>query len=892
MALSAGTRFGPHEITALLGVGGMGEVYRARDTNLNRDVAIKVLLPALANDPDRLVRFSREAQVLASLNHPNIAHIHGLEEADGVRALVMELVEGPTLAERLAKGAIPIDEALAIAKQIAQALEAAHEQEIVHRDLKPANIKLRGDGTVKVLDFGLAKAIDRSGGSGREAMNSPTLSMHATMQGTILGTAAYMSPEQARGLPVDRRTDIWAFGCVVYEMLSGTQAFASESLSDTVAAVLRSEPDWRALPAGTPDRIRVLLKRCLEKESRQRLHDVADARIEIEDDEADATPAAASPRETRVNPVTWVVLSLVSGAVLASVVWWVGTRPSRATPAAIHLSLTLANRAASFVHMNASRELAISPDGQKIVYVAEYNGKRQLFLRALGDSEGKLIEGTDGALAVFFSPDSEWIGFGTGSALQKAALSGGSPVTICNLSGTGFYGGDWSADNTIVFVPDYNAGLWTVSANGGTPQPLLKTDVEKDRVSYSDPQTLPGGRGVLFTLASGRAVTADDQDVAVLDMGGRDPRILIRGASHPRYLPTGHVVYVHAGALLAVTFDVSKLAVTGTPVSVIEGLGKTWSGDAAYSVSDNGTVVYDADADGKTGGLLVLVDRKGKVQRISTKRGNYSEFSISPNGRSLASRVFAINDDIWTYDIASGAPLRFTFEPLDEIFPQWTADGARIAYGTRTGTIFWKSSDGSGPREELTHGAYPRYPTSFSRDGKHMAFVEIHPARRGDIWLMPLDGDRRPEPLMATDADERDARFSPDGQWLAYVSDETGRDEVFIRPIGTRGGRKQLSSEGGSGPTWAPNGRELVFANGDRLSAVTLDGQGNPVGRDRLLFSAPNFEDLHFDSGNALYDVMPDGEHFVFLLEQSSSPTHYNVVLNWFEELKARVPSK
>jgi serine/threonine-protein kinase len=592
----------------------------------------------------------------------------------------------------------------------------------------------------------------------------------------------------------------------------------------------------------------------------------------------------------RLHRVTWVVLGLVSGTALASVFWWVGTRASRATPAPIHLSLTLVDQLSSFGHMNASRELAISPDGQKIVYVANHDGKRQLFLRTLGDSEGKSIDGTDGALTAFFSPDSQWIAFGNGAELRKAAVSGGSPITICNLSGTGFYGGDWGADNTIVFVPDYNGGLWTVSANGGTPQPLLKTNVEKDRVSYSDPQILAGGKGVLFTLASGRAVTADDQDIAVLDPGGTDPRILIRGASHPRYLPTGQVVYVHAGALRAVNFDVSKLAVTGAPVSVIDGLGKTWSGDTDYTISDNGTVVYETNAGAKTGGLFVLVDRKANVRPVSARRGNYSEFSISPNGRSIASRVFAINDDIWTYDIATGAPLRFTFEPLDEIFPQWTKDGSRIAYGSRTGTIFWKSSDGSGPRGELTHGTYPRYPTSFSRDGKLMAFVEIHPSRRRDIWLMPLDGDRKPEPLLATDADERDARFSPNGQWLAYVSDETGRDEVFIRPIASRGGRKQLSSEGGTGPTWAPNGRELFFANGDHLSAVALDGQGNPVGRDRVLFSVPRFEDLQFDSENPLYDVMPDGEHFVFLLE-SSSPAHYNVVLNWFEELKARMTS-
>jgi eukaryotic-like serine/threonine-protein kinase len=890
MPLAAGARLGSYEILGRIGAGGMGEVYRAQDSKLKRVVAIKVLPDALAAEPERISRFEREAQLLASLNHPNIAVVHDFQQDDERHFLVMELVEGETLADRLHRGPLAIEDALHIARQIAEALEAAHQKGIIHRDLKPANIKVSADGRVKVLDFGLAKIFETAPAS-FDSTNSPTL-MGGTMHGVILGTAAYMSPEQARGRPVDPRTDIWALGCVIYEMLTGTQAFAGENLSDTVAAVLRSEPDWRALPAETPLRIRVLLKRCLQKDSRQRLHDVADVRIEIDDRDADSTPAAASPQQTGHHRVTLVVLAVVSGAALSSVLWWVGTRQSRATPAAVHLNLMLVNQVASFGHLNANRELAISPDGQKIVYVANHGGKRQLFLRTLGSSEATLIDGTDGATTAFFSPDSEWIAFDKGSELQKAALSGGSPVTICNLSGTGFYGGDWGADNTIVFVPDYNGGLWTVSANGGTPQPLLKTSVEKDRVSYSDPQILPGGKAVLFTLASGRAVTADDQDVAVLDPGDNDPRILIRGGSHPRYLPTGQVVYVHAGALLAIAFDMSKLAVTGTPVSVVEGLGKTWSGDTDYSIAKNGTLVYEANAGVKTGGLFVLVDRHGNVQPLWGRRGNYSEFSISPNGKSLASRVFAVNDDIWTYDIASGAPLRFTFEPLDEIFPQWTADGTRIAFGTRTGTIFWKSSDGSGPREELTHGEYPRYPASFSRDGTRLAFVEIHPSRRRDIWLMPLDGDRRPEPLVATDADERDARFSPDGQWLAYVSDETGRDEVFIRPIGSRGGRKQVSSEGGTAPAWSPNGRELFFAKGDQLAAVTLDGQGNPVGRDRVLFSAPRFEDLQVEPENPLFDVMPDGEHFVFVLEQSSSPTHYNIVLNWAEELKQRLPTR
>jgi len=894
VTLTPGTRVGPYEITALLGAGGMGEVYRATDTSLKRQVAIKVLPASLAADADRFARFQREAEILAALNHPNISHIHGLEKSDGTVALVMELVDGPTLAERISSGAIPVEEALTIARQVAEALEAAHGQGIVHRDLKPANIKVRLDGVVKVLDFGLAKAPERAGQPVQDATDSPTLSVPVTMDGAILGTPACMSPEQARGLPVDRRTDIWAFGCLVYEMLTGTPAFAAGNPSDTIAAVLRGEPDWQALPADTPVRIRVLLRRCLQKDPRQRLHDVADARIEIDDGDVDTTPATATPSRSAVRHLTWGVAGLVSGAALASLSWWVDIRPSKPAPAPIHLGLTLASHAeSSFSMMNASRELAISPDGQKIVHVVNHNGRRQLFLRTLADSAWKPIDGTDGALAAFFSPDSQWIAFGNGSKLQKAAVSGGgSPIAICNLSSTGFYGGDWGADNTIVFVPDYNGGLWTVSANGGTPQPLLETDIEKDRASYSDPQLLPGGRSVLFTLASGHATSADDQDVAVLDPGSTDPRVLVRGASHPRYLPTGHLVYVHAGALLAATFDVSKLAITGSPVPVIEGLGKTWSGDTDYSISENGTLVHATNAGVRAGGLFVIVDREGSIRRVPARPGNYSEFSISPNGRLLAARVFAVNDDIWTYDLESGAPLRFTFEPLDEIAPQWTADGTHIAYGTRTGTIFWKSSDGAGPREELTHGAYPRYPTSFSRDGQFMAFVERHPSQQRDIWLMPLGGDRRPEPFVATDADERDGRFSPDGRWLAYVSDETGRDEVFIRPLGARGGRKQVSSDGGTSPTWAPNGRELLFATGDQLSAIALDGQGNPVGRDRRLFSVPRYEDLQFDAGNPLYDMMPDGEHFVFVLSQSATPTKYNIVLNWFETLNQLLPPK
>jgi serine/threonine protein kinase len=866
----------------------MGQVWRATDERLGRDVALKLLPEALAGDPERVARFGREAKLLASLNHPNIAHVYGFESAplpggSTAHLLAMELVAGEDLAERLKRGPIPVPEAIAVARQIAEGVEAAHEKGIVHRDLKPANVKLTPDGKVKVLDFGLAKAWEGQGTASPDLSQSPTLAHTGTAAGLILGTAAYMSPEQARGRPADKRADVWAFGVVLFEMLTGRRLFDGETVSDVLAGVLTREPDWQALPADTPGRVRVALRRCLQKDARQRVHDIADVRIELDDASSDAIPGVLPAVPSRGR--TLLVLPLLAAAAIAGA-YWVGARSSRQPPAPVHLSLTLENQATSSTHLNANRELAISPDGQKIVYVANRGGKRQLQLRELRAAQGRSIDGSEGATTAFFSSDSKWIAFDAGSLLQKVAVSGGAPITICSLSSTGFYGGDWGADDTIVFVPDYNGGLWTVPSGGGTPRPLLKTDVEKDRASFGDPQILPAGKGVLFTLASGHAVTADDQDVAVLPPGATEPRVLIRGGAHARYLPTGHIVYVHGGALLLVPFDLSKLAVTGTPIPAVKGLGPTWSGDSDYSVSDNGTLVYDPDTGVKPGGLLVMADRHGQVRPIAP-RGNYAEFSISPDGRSLATRVFAVNDDIWTYDIATGAPLRLTFEPLDEIFPRWTADGKRIAFGTRTGTIYWQPADGSGRREALTRGEHPRYPVSFSRDGKSMVFVEIHPSRRRDIWLMRLDGDRRPQPLLATDADESDAKISPDGRWLAYISDETGREELFMRPMGSRGGRRQLSSDGATAPIWAPSGRELFYVKGDQLAALTLDAQGNPVGREQVPFRAPTFEDLQFEPENPDYDVMPDGQHFVLLLSpRLSSPKHYDVVLNWFEELK------
>jgi serine/threonine-protein kinase len=612
-------------------------------------------------------------------------------------------------------------------------------------------------------------------------------------------------------------------------------------------------------------------------------------RIELDDVSSDVIDIAARPSQSHARRPASIVLALLAGAAIASAVGWIFTRVTSETPSPTHLSFTLAFQTQSVMNINANHRLAISPDGKKIVYVVNRGEKRQLYVRLLGEREGKLIDRTDDARNPFFSHDSEWIAYGDGNRLLKVAVSGGAPVTICEISSTSFYGGDWGADNTIAFVPDFNGGLWSVSANGGTPQPLLKTDVEKDRVAYADPQVLPDGRGVLFTLASGRAITASDLDIAILSSGASEPKIVIRGGSNARYLRSGQIVYVRDGSLLSVPFDLSTMSVTGTPASVLDGIEKAWGG-SNYSISNNGTLVYEPSSGRKAGSIFAIVDLKGNVQPVPAAVGNYDEFSISPNGRSIASRIFAINDDIWINDIATGAPLRLTFEPLDEIFPQWTPDGKRIAFGTRIGKIFWKLSDGTGQREELSHGDYPRYPTSFSPDGKSIAFVEIHPSRQRDIWLMPLDGNRQPQPLLNTDADEWGAKFSPDGHWLAYVSNETGQAEIFVRPMNSAGGRRQLSSAGGTKPVWAPNGRELFLVKGDQLAAIPLDGQSNPTGRDRVVLSVPKFGDLQIDPQFPNYDIMPDGQHFVFLFAPLSSltTTHYNVVLNWFEELKKK----
>jgi Tol biopolymer transport system component/tRNA A-37 threonylcarbamoyl transferase component Bud32 len=910
-ALSAGTRIGPYEIVALLGVGGMGEVYRARDPKLNRDVAIKVLLPAVANDPERLDRFGREAQVLASLNHPNIAQIYGIEDANGVRALVMELVEGPTLADRIAQGAIAIDESLPIAKQIAEALEAAHEQGIIHRDLKPANIKVRADGTVKVLDFGLAKALDPAGSASAEAANSPTLSMQATAAGVILGTAAYMAPEQARGRVVDKRADIWAFGCVLYEMLTGGRAFGGDDVTDTIVAVVSKEPDWQTLPAAAAG-ARPLLARCLKKDRKQRLQAIGDARIEIEEliggtSEEGATRARAMPSR-RATPGTIAALAVV--AAMAALVTWALTRPG--PPASLLPSrFEIVPPPAQSLARGSDRDIAISPDGRYIVYRGGVGGA-QLIVRAVDRLDAQPVSSGSNARQPFFSPDSQWIGFFEGRTLKKVAIAGGAAITICQTALT--RGASWGDDNSIVFATtDTTRGLLKVSAGGGEPAVLTTPDRAKGETNHWYPSVLPGGRGVLFTITARNA--AASAQVAVLDLKTGQHKTLTRG-SQAEYVEGGHLLYVADGTLHAVRFDLDRLELLGDPVPAVDGVWTAGGGAANYGVSRAGTLVY-VPAGTQTQRSLVWVDRKGNETPIPVPLRVYEDPRLSPDGTVLALTISDQENDIYLLDLAREtlALRRLTFGPSIDAHPVWTPDGHRIVFGSQrpvgnVSHLFVQAADGSGTAERLTTGQYWQTPYSITPDGTHIVAAENTATTASDIVWFPLRRPTRPsgsgpvsdsissqvEPLIRTASLESHPAISPDGRYVAYQSNESGRNEIYVRPFPrVDEGQWQPSSGGGTVPVWARNGRELFYLDpSDRLTAVPVQASatkftwGNPA---RVLDTA------YASSGSVWrsYDVSPDGQRFLMIKENvAGEPTRavIVVVLNWFEELKAKLANK
>jgi eukaryotic-like serine/threonine-protein kinase len=899
VAIPAGTRLGPFEILSAIGAGGMGEVYRGRDTRLGRDVAIKVLPSNFVNDPERLSRFQREARMLAALNHPNIATIYGLEQCDGVTCLVMELVSGETLAERVKSGPLGIEEALKIAVQIAEALEAAHEKSIIHRDLKPANVKVTPEGKVKVLDFGLAKAFADDAANDDPA-NSPTMSAAATMQGVILGTAAYMSPEQARGKVCDKRTDIWAFGCVLYELLTGKQAFAGDTTTEILAAVLKEEPEWKILPVSTPTKIRDLLRRCLQKEKSGRARDAGDARIEIE--EALSAPAVAEPAPTekgvRAFGPRWLVVAagalLVVAVVTAIAVWNLKPTPPRPVTRTV-INLPPGQQLAG---LESGLAVALSPDGTHLVYVARQGGTQRIYLRAMDGLESKPLPGTEEAVNPFFSPDGQWLGFFAGSKLMKVSVSGGAAEAVSDASFSG--GANWGSQGTILFSPTTNSVLMQVGDAGGAPQPL--TRFEKGDASHRWPEFLPGDKAVLFVVTT-TATSFGNALVAVQSVGRGQRRNLIQRGIYPRYAPSGHLVYAQGGGLVAVPFDPRRLAAMGAAVPVVEGVLQSPSiGAAQYSFSTTGSLVYVSGGVQAAQRRLVWVSRNGAEQPLAAPVHAYFAPRLSPDGRRVAVGILEPEPQNWLYDLARETLTRLTFEGDYNSVPVWTPDGKRIAFiSNKEGplNIFWQLADGSGGLERLTTSEYIHTPQSFSPDGQLLAFYEVNPTTQRDIWVLRMGGPslgptqaRMAQLFLRTPFDESAPCFSPEGHWLAYISNESGRYEVYVQPYPGPGGKYQISTEGGTEPVWNPNGRELFYRSGDKMMAVEIATQpGFAAGKPRMLFEG-RYEAAPVPISN--YDVSPDGQRFLMLkpTEQAqAAPTQINVVLNWFEELKRRVPT-
>jgi serine/threonine protein kinase/Tol biopolymer transport system component len=889
MTIAAGTRLGSYEVSSQIGAGGMGEVYQAHDTKLGRDVAIKVLPEAFAHDPERLSRFQREAKMLASLNHPNIATIFGLEQSNGTSYLVMELVSGETLQERVKSGPLGIEEALKIAVQIAEALEAAHEKSIIHRDLKPANVKVTPEGKVKVLDFGLAKAF--AGDATTEDIgNSPTLSMAATMQGVILGTAAYMSPEQARAKACDKRTDIWAFGCVLYELLTGKQAFYGETTTEILAAVLRGEPDWQALPASTPGKIRDLLRRCLQKEMNKRSRDAGDARIEIE--EALAAPTTLGATSAFPGTKDWrQFLPWASGLVLSVVVgvaiWNLKPSPSPQPVSRYVITLPPGQQLAGLENGPA---VTLSPDGTHLAYVARQGGTEQLYLRALDSLEAKPIPNTEGATQPFFSPDGQWVGFFAGGKLNKVSVSGGAALTLANAATP--RGASWSSQGTIAFSPTSGSALQQVPDAGGVPQPL--TRFEKGDISHRFPEFLPGGKAVLFA-GGPTGINSINSQVAVQLLVTGERRNLIQGTG-PHYAPSGHLVYAQGGSLMAIPFDSKRLTATGAAVPVVEGvLQSLSSGAAQYSFSATGSLVYvSGDLQSAAQSKLVWVSRNGAEQPAAAPAHVYMAPRLSPDGRRVGLSILDREAQVWLYDLSRETLTRLTFEGNANLNPVWTPDGKQIAFeSNKEGplNLFWQLADGSGGLERLTTNEYIHAPLSWSPDGQLLAFIEVNLTTGLDIWVLRLS-DRKAQPFLRTPFNEGAPRFSPDGHWLAYISDESGRYEIYVQPYPGPGGKWQISTDGGMDPVWNPNGKELFYRSGDKMMAVDIVTQPSfAAGKPRVLFEG-QYEPAPFPIAN--YDVSPDGQRFLMLKPSGSAeaaPTQINIVLNWFEELKQKVPT-
>jgi serine/threonine protein kinase/Tol biopolymer transport system component len=913
--LEPGTAVGPYRIEALIGAGGMGEVYRARDTKLDRDVALKVLPESLTHDPDRLTRFSREAQVLASLNHPNIAAIHGFEDRGDVHALVLELVEGPTLADRIGRRPLPLPEALPIARQIADALAAAHEHGVIHRDLKPANIKVRGDGTVKVLDFGLAKPLQdaASAQSGSEpplpALQSPSImSPVVTATGAILGTAAYMSPEQAKGRPADKRVDVWAFGCVIYETLTGKRAFNGDDVSDTLASVLKSQPDWTALPDDTPAAIRRLLRRSLEKDPRRRLSDMSDARLEIDEAQefagADAAPATGPRVATQVRPApAWTIAATLAAALISAIVLW---SPWRVVPLAVseHLSVDLGADAFLGGSVGGMLQLAISPDGSMLAFVAERDGVDRLYLRRFAQLQAlPLVTGQ--VSEPFFSPDGEWIGFFSiaDHKLKKIRVAGGAAVAICDIDTLFPRGASWGDDGFIVFNPDPSA--WTpllrVPAAGGKPEPL--STLSEGEIAHRWPQVMPGAHALLYA-SFGTQGGIDASNIVAQRLPSGPSKTVIRGAHYARYLRSGHLVYAQGAALFAVPFDVNRLEVTGQPVAIVQGVTTyTVSGAPLFAVSDAGTLAYVPGDLITTDAPMMWMRRDGTMTPMRSVPRDWRAPQFSPDGKRIA---FHVDDgrqlDVYTYEWARDFTTRLTSDPAVDSYPVWSPDGRTIVFASSRGVkqlanLYWASADGSGEAHRLTTSDDRQLATSWHPSGKYLAFDQQISPREWDLMVLPMDVSGSvwtagtPTRVMSKIAQRPTAVFSPDGRWVAYTSNESGRSEVFVRSFPGPGAQWQVSTSGGWVPTWSRRRHELVYLSllpDSHLMVVsyTIEGETFRGGPPQKWSEQP----ISGRPTARSFDLHPDGDRIVASGDLTTTTNVDKVVLvtNVLDDVRRR----
>jgi Tol biopolymer transport system component len=887
MNLPSGTRLGPYEIVDLLGRGGMGEVYRARDSRLGRDVAIKVSVEKFNE------RFEREARAAASLNHLNICTLHDV----GPNYLVMEVVEGPTLADKIKAGPIPLDEALGIARQIADALEAAHDKGVVHRDLKPGNIKIKADGTVKVLDFGLAKLgageAERAGGAGGtgepgwgELTNSPTLNLGATQAGMILGTAAYMSPEQARGKSVDKRADIWAFGVVLYEMLTGKKAFDGEDVSTILAAVIQTEPRLDSVP----DRVERLIKSCLEKDPKKRLRDIGDAWKLLDE------PTRSAPAPSPVMKVGWVAAAAL--AVVAAVALWAPwrrvDRPADRPLTRLEVDLGSDVSLEPLLTPTPSTVL-ISPDGTRFLYLARSaGGPLRLYTRRLDQTKAVELGGTDGAASPFFSPDGRWVAFFDGRRLKKISVDGGAAVPLGEFNI--FAGASWGDDDNLVVGSGLDKGVLRLSSKGGAQETVL--ELGGDELFHSFPQVLPGAKAALIAVY-GTPPGVDKANIEVFSFVDRRRKTLVRGATSPRYLMSGHLVYTNRNTMFAMPFDLDTLETRGTAVPVLDDVAFDASASfAQFDVSRGGTLVYRRTPGAANAMTLQWLDATGKQTPLAAKAAVYSPPRLSPDGkRVLMVSAEGTGQDVWVYDEQRDAMTRLTFGGGAYVNPAWSPDGQYVVIGSIGNGIFWTRADGAGQPQVLVAAKSLQFPGSFTPDGKRLTYQQVDGSPQ--IWTVPIedDGGRpeagKPEPFITTQFSDQSPVFSPDGRWIAYQSNESGTFEIYVRafpvPASGLGGKWQISNSGGTAPVWSRNGRELLYRAGDQVMSVSyIVNAGSFVAEKPRVWA----EKLGGASG---FDLSPDGKRLIVTMPVATSQTpkadhHVVFVLNFFDELRRRVP--